>query len=119
VVLVVEDDKAMLKIIISMLQRLDYNILAANSPSEAIRISESQISPIDIILTDVIMPQMNGKELVEFLKVKHDTVKVLYMSGYTDEIITERGLLEENAKFISKPFNKETLAAKLGELSSS
>ena len=79
-------------------------------------ICKEQKGPIDLILTDVVMPQMGGRQLVEQLRQLCQDLKVLYMSGYTDKFIDDRGVLEEGVNYIQKPFSIEGLAKKVREV---
>ena len=99
----------------TMLQRLGYVVLAANTPNQAIHIAKKFLSLIDLVLTDVIMPEMNGRELVERLLKIQTGMKFLYMSGYTANIISKHGMLDEGVLFIQKPFSKKELATKVLE----
>ena len=112
-ILLVEDEPAILQMTISMLQRLGYTILAAKTPNEAIRIASEHLEDIHLVLSDVVMPEMNGHVLVEKLMANRPTMKCLYMSGYTSDVISHHGVLEDDVHFIHKPFNKVKLAAKI------
>ena len=114
-ILVVEDETIILKMTSTMLQRLGYVVLAANTPNQAIHIAKKFLSLIDLVLTDVIMPEMNGRELVERLLKIQTGMKFLYMSGYTANIISKHGMLDEGVLFIQKPFSKKELATKVLE----
>lgn len=115
-ILVVEDEKAILETTKMMLERVGYTILAANTPEEAIEFSKTQESEIDLLLTDVIMPSMNGRDLVEKISQSRPNLKYLYMSGYTADVISDRGVLDERVNFIGKPFSIKNLSIKLREL---
>lgn len=114
-ILVVEDETMILKMTSTMLQRLGYVVLAASTPSQALHIIKEFLSLIDLVLTDVIMPEMNGRELVERLLKIQTGMKFLYMSGYSANIISNHGMLDEGVLFIQKPFSKKDLAAKIQE----
>ena len=114
-ILVVEDEIMLLKMTSTMLQRLGYVVLAARTPSQAIHLTKEFLSLIDLVLTDVIMPEMNGRELTEQLLKIQTGMKFLYMSGYTADLISNHGVLEERVFFIQKPFSKKELAAKVLE----
>jgi len=115
-VLVVEDEKALLNLMEKLLTKQGYHVLASNSPGDAIELCKKNQEKIHLVLTDVVMPLMNGMELYEKIKcIKHD-IKVLYMSGYMGDIITNHGVLEEGASFIQKPFTMESLAKKVREI---
>jgi two-component system cell cycle sensor histidine kinase/response regulator CckA len=96
-----------------MLERLGYTVLAAGTPSEAIRLAGEHVDAIRLVLTDVVMPEMNGKELAEKLRSIHPSLKCLYMSGYTAEVIAHHGVLDKGVSMIQKPFSLGDLAAKV------
>lgn len=112
-VLVVEDEISILKLTDRLLNKLGYNVLAADSPEKAIKTVEEYGGKIHLMITDVILPQMNGKELVEQIRKTWPEIKHLFMSGYTADIIAHRGMLEEGAQFIPKPFSMMELAVKV------
>ncbi len=114
-VLVVEDEPAILKMASVMLLGLGYKVLTANSPLEAIKISHGGVAGIDLLLSDVIMPEMTGKDLAELLLASHPNLKCLFMSGYTANVIASHGVLEEGVNFIQKPFTVRELSIKLRE----
>jgi PAS domain S-box-containing protein len=111
--LLVEDEAAILELAKERLQQLGYTVLTARSPEEAIRSSEGYSGPIQLLITDVVMPQMNGRQLAERLIAQRPALKCLYMSGYTGDVIAHRGVLEEGVSFIAKPFSLTTLAEKV------
>ncbi len=115
-VLVVEDEMAFLKLITSVLDRLEYDVLFAASPSEALALAEGRAGPIHLLITDVIMPEMNGQTLAGHLQSLFPDIKVLFMSGYTARVIAHRGILEEGTHFIQKPFFRKDLAVKIREV---
>lgn len=112
-VLLVEDEPAILKITQRNLEKSGYTVLAANSPQQAMALAEQYSGEIDVIISDVIMPEMNGRVLVEKLMVSRPSLKHLYMSGYTADLIAHHGVLDEGRNFIEKPFTREQLLAKL------
>ena len=112
-ILLVEDDKAILKLGQKMLNSLGYTVLSASTPSEAIRLGEKHINEISLLLTDVVMPEMNGQELSDMLQRKQPDIKTLYMSGYTANVIAHRGVLEDGVVFIPKPISKKELSVKI------
>lgn len=103
-VLLVEDEAALLKIIRMMLERTGYTVLTASTPDEAFRIVEDCTSRIDLLITDIVLPEMNGKSLADKLMVDRPDLKCLFMSGYTSGAIAHQGLLDEGVYFIQKPF---------------
>ena len=115
-ILIVEDEAALLEVTHRSLKAVGYAILAAQSPAEAIRISESHQGPIHLMVTDVIMPGMSGAQLASRLSVPRPEMKVLYVSGYTDDTIVRHGVLEPGLAFLQKPFSPKTLARKVDEI---
>ncbi|MFH0730319.1 MAG: response regulator [Pseudomonadota bacterium] len=114
-VLIVEDEEAILRLTIIMLKNLGFTILAANSPTEAIRLAREQTDGIHLLLSDVIMPEMNGRDLAERILAIHPNCNYLFMSGYTADIIANQGKLDEGMHLIQKPFTARELAAKVRE----
>ncbi|RJP22044.1 MAG: DUF3365 domain-containing protein [Deltaproteobacteria bacterium] len=112
-ILLVEDERAILELGRSLLEILGYSVLAAGTPAEAIAAVEGHAERIDLLLTDVVMPGMNGKELADRLCKVRPGMKCLYMSGYTADVIAKRGILDEQVEFIQKPFLMRDLASKL------
>lgn len=112
-VLLVEDEPAILKFGHECLSRAGMNVLAARTPAEAIEMSDRYTAPIDILLTDVVLPGMNGRELAEHLLRRRPDLVCVYMSGYTSDIIAAHGIVEENIVLIPKPFSAETLLKNL------
>jgi CheY-like chemotaxis protein len=112
-ILLVEDEETILQMTATLLQHLGYRVLAANSPEEAFRLADSSTEKIHLLLTDVVMPQMNGREMAEKLAIKHAGMKCLFMSGYTADIISHHGVLDEGVYFMQKPFSKAELATKI------
>jgi two-component system, cell cycle sensor histidine kinase and response regulator CckA len=113
--LLVEDEPAMLKMGKMMLERLGYEVLTAVGGSAALRLAEEHAGKIDLLMTDVVMPEMNGRDLAERLQGHYPKVKRLFMSGYTADVIAHRGVLPEGEHFIQKPFSLEELARKVRE----
>jgi CheY-like chemotaxis protein len=114
-VLLVEDEPAILKMTRTMLERLGYAVLAASTPGEAIRLAREYPGPIGLLMTDVIMPEMNGRDLAKNLLSLYPDLKRLFMSGYTADVIAHRGVLDEGVQFIQKPFSVKDLRKKLRE----
>jgi len=112
-VLVVEDDEAILRLTAALLERLGYHVFSAGTPEEAKRTAEQQEGSIDVLVTDVVMPEMSGKELSEALQQLCPNMRTLFMSGYTANVITHRGVLDKGVHFIQKPFSISELAEKL------
>ncbi|MGQ9638656.1 MAG: response regulator, partial [Thermodesulfobacteriota bacterium] len=115
-VLVVEDEEVVRKLAVRLLKRQGYRVLEAPDGGQAFLLCEKYSAPIHLILTDVVMPGMSGRELYERLKVIHPDARVLYMSGYTDNAIIHHGVMEEGIDFIQKPFSLEALARKVREV---
>jgi len=115
-ILLVEDELGVRQLVCEMLQRLGYQILQASGGAEALRLFEQHQGSIDLLITDVIMPQMSGRELAQRLKVLQPTLKVLYISGYTDDMLAHHGVLESNVFLLQKPFAPDELAKKLREV---
>ena len=114
-VLVVEDEGAILKLTRESLEQLGYTVLTAGSPEEAIRKSDEHAGAIHLLITDVVMPQMNGRQLSEQLTTSRPRLKCLYMSGYTADVMGHRRILDEGMKFIAKPFSLTVLAETVRE----
>ena len=112
-VLVVEDEVAILQLAQTMLERLGYTVLVANTPGEAVRLAKSHAGEIHLLITDVVMPEMNGRDLSGQLQMLHPGIKTLFMSGYTANVIAHRGILDEGVCFMQKPFSANDLAAKI------
>lgn len=114
-ILVVEDEVAILNLSKTMLERMGYTVLIASSPGEAVRLAEEHASEIHLLITDVVMPEMNGRELVDRIHTHHPDIKTLFMSGYTANVIAHRGILDQGVQFIHKPFSKQDLGLKVRE----
>ena len=115
-ILLVEDNEQVLQLARHFLQNMGYTVLAAENGFKALKILESHTGPLHLLLTDVVMPEMNGRELVEKSSKILPALKVLYMSGYTDNVIANRGVLDAGVAFIQKPFTGLDLAAKVREV---
>jgi len=114
-ILLVEDEPAILKITSIMLERMGYKVIAAPGPKAALKILLETENSIDMLLTDVIMPEMNGRELAASVKRKFPDLKCLFMSGYTANVIAAQGVLDAEVNFIHKPFSIADLAKKVRE----
>jgi len=112
-ILLVEDSRLLAKVTRDFLVSDGYDVLMAANPREAFRISESHHAPIHLLLTDVVMPDMNGRELAEQLLARRPEMKVLYMSGYTNGILLEHAFRAEDSAFIEKPFSHDALSRKV------
>jgi len=115
-ILIVEDDEMVRNFTVRALKGLGYRILIAADGQEAIRISGDHEGPIHLMLTDVVMPGMNGGELEERLRVFRPDIKTLYMSGYTDNAIVHHGVLDKGKGFLQKPFTPDSLGRKVREI---
>jgi PAS domain S-box-containing protein len=115
-VLLVEDEPEVRRLVAKILGMQGYAVMTAASPAEAIAISKRHAAEIHVLLTDVIMPGMNGRELASALANGRPRMKVLYMSGYTDAAITRQGILDPETAFLSKPFTPDALARKVREV---
>jgi two-component system cell cycle sensor histidine kinase/response regulator CckA len=112
-VLMVEDESALLTMAKVMLEELGYLTLTAGSPDEAIALALKHSGKINILITDVVMPKMNGRDLAQRLLPLYPGMKILFMSGYTTNVIAHRGVLNEGVNFIQKPFSMNDLAIKV------
>ncbi|TAN39325.1 MAG: DUF3365 domain-containing protein, partial [Nitrospirae bacterium] len=115
-VLVVDDDPFIRRLIADVLSPLGYQVLVAEGGEEALRTSEGRTEVIDLLLTDIIMPKMNGKVISELISKRHPEAKTIFMSGYTDDVIAHHGMLEPGLHFIQKPIIPRTLSDKLREV---
>jgi two-component system cell cycle sensor histidine kinase/response regulator CckA len=115
-ILLVEDDEMVRTLVRETLQREGYKILDAPGPLEARRIAEQFRPPIQLMITDVVMPKVSGRELAEQLSRKRPDMKVLYMSGYTDNAVLNSGILEKEVAFLQKPFTPGALTEKVREV---
>ena len=109
-VMVVEDDPSILKLAEKILKGLGYIVLTANRPKGAIKLVKEHVGEIHLLITDVIMPEMNGLELVSSIQTLYPNLKCVFMSGYTSDAIAHHGVLDEGINFVQKPFSKEDLA---------
>lgn len=114
-VLMVEDEPALLTMTKTMLEELGYRVLAAGTSGAAIALAEEHASEIQLLVTDIVMPDMNGRDLAKRLLFLYPKIKKLFMSGYTANVIARRGVLEESVNFIQKPFSMKDLAVKVRE----
>jgi two-component system, cell cycle sensor histidine kinase and response regulator CckA len=112
-ILVVEDESAILELTRTMLERQGYTVLTAATPGRAIALANTHSGRIDLLMTDVIMPEMNGRDLAKNMLAVYPDVRRLFMSGYTADIIAHQGVLDEGVHFIQKPFSMKSLAAKV------
>jgi len=115
-ILLVEDETTLLELNQRMLINLGYTVLATTNPNEAIRLATEHQGSIDLLLTDVVMPEMNGRELATALQTVAPHMRQVFMSGYTANVIAHHGVLDQGVHFLQKPFSKRVLAAKLHEV---
>lgn len=114
-ILLVEDDAAIRAMVVKMLISLGYSVYEADSPVRALELVRDKKIPLDLLLTDVVMPEMNGEELAAKLREHYPELQCLYMSGYTVNVIANKGVLKDDVHFLQKPFNKSLLARKIRE----
>lgn len=112
-ILLVEDEVSILKVTAKMLEQLGYSVLSASTPGEALRLAREHPGEIHLLVTDVVMPEMNGRELAEEMVSRHPGIKRLFMSGYAAEVVASQGVLEEGICFVHKPFSGHELASKV------
>ncbi|MDA3864393.1 MAG: PAS domain S-box protein [Deltaproteobacteria bacterium] len=115
-VLLVEDEPAILKIATTILKLEGYTVVAAGTPGEAIYLAKEHAGDIHLLLTDVVMPEMNGRDLAKNILSLYPQLKLLFMSGYTANVIAYQGILDEGVNFIQKPFSKRELTVKVQEV---
>jgi PAS domain S-box-containing protein len=115
-ILLVEDDEAILDLGKTILENLGYTVLAAQAPADSIRIAEEHPGDIHLLITDVVMPEMNGRELAEQLSTIRPNLECLYMSGYTADVMAHRGILDKGLNFIQKPFGSDDLAVRVRQV---
>lgn len=115
-ILVVEDNNELRKLATSILKRYGFTVMEAGEVKKAIDIAKNEKGAIDLLLTDVVMPKMNGRELFNKINKWQPAMEVLYMSGYTDDIISHHGILQEGVHFIQKPFTVQELIQKIQQV---
>ena len=113
-ILVVEDEISILRLAETMIKKLGYSVLSAGTPGEAME--RARENAVDLLITDVVMPEMSGRELADRLREHHPSMKILYMSGYTADVIARQGVLDEGLAFIQKPFSFRKLADRIREV---
>jgi two-component system cell cycle sensor histidine kinase/response regulator CckA len=112
----VEDQAAVADITREMLVRAGYQVLVAGDPMRALEISAGYQGPIQLLLTDVVMPRMNGERLQQAIRAQRPDIAVLYMSGYTDDALACHGVLRPGVHLLEKPFTRERLLEKVREV---
>ena len=111
--MIVDDNASIRQLIVETLKPLGYNCLEAASGEDAISVIRKYSGKIHLLLTDVVMPGMSGRELAEKIRKERPDVKVIFMSGYTEDIIAHHGVLEKGINYISKPITPVTLTKKI------
>ena len=114
-ILLVEDEPSILKTTSLMLKAMGYSVLGAGSPEEALTLARENSGRIDLHISDVIMPEVNGLDLAKSLQSVCPDMKQLFMSGYTANVVASHDILEEGIHFLPKPFNKDDLFTKVRE----
>ncbi len=115
-ILVVEDEPSILRLSTRVLEARGYTVLAAGTPGDAIRLATEFPGEIQLLLTDVVMPEMNGRDLARMLLSFRPQIKQLFMSGHTADVIAHRGMLDPGVSFIEKPFSTDAFVAKVQEV---
>ena len=115
-ILVAEDEELVRELVCEVLEACGYVVLAASSPTQALEVAAGRAGPIDLLLTDVVMPELSGGELAERLTALRPELRVLYSSGYPDDAVVRHGVLEADVAFLAKPFTPETLTRKVREV---
>jgi nitrogen-specific signal transduction histidine kinase/ActR/RegA family two-component response regulator len=115
-ILLVEDEEAVRELVQSILAGRGYNVLVADSPWQAEEVASKYAGEINLLLTDVVMPGRSGRELAARITARRPNIRVLYMSGYTENVVTSGGLLEEGLAFLQKPFSPKALLHKIREV---
>ena len=110
-----EDEPAILRMVGRALTSLGYRVLAAATPGDAIRLATAHSGTIHVLLTDVVMPEMNGRDLARRVMSLHPELSCVFMSGYTADVIANRGVLDDGVFFVQKPFSIHALAVKIRE----
>ncbi len=114
-VLLVEDEEAVRRVVTRVLKGLGYQVTEARDGLDALTVATKLAGPPDLLVTDIVMPRISGRELVDSLRQLWPSLRVLFMSGYADETVGESGPLAPGAAFLAKPFLPEQLAAKVRE----
>ncbi|HNV72231.1 MAG TPA: ATP-binding protein, partial [Candidatus Ozemobacteraceae bacterium] len=115
-ILLVEDEPSLLEISQLMLERCGHTVLTAHSPLTALKIEQEHSGALDLLMTDIMLPEMNGRELRDRLIARRPSLQTLFISGYTADVIARQGLIESGVHFLQKPFNRQKLLDKLAEI---
>src|SRR5262249_42509784 len=115
-VLLVEDEILILRVASAALTALGYNVLTATNALDAIELVERLTDPVHLLVTDVVMPKMGGPDLAKHLVALRPGLRVLFSSGYTENAIVDRGVLDERVHFLQKPYTPSTLARRVREV---
>jgi len=116
VVLLVEDEPGVRELAREYLQMSNYTVLVAEDGHSALELAAMHAGPIHLLMTDVVMPGMGGRELADRMRRLRPEIKILYMSGYTEQAVSQQGILNKDAVLLQKPFTLLTLASKLREM---
>ena len=115
-VLVVEDEPALRRLAVTMLEEHGYNVLQAGNGLDAMAVAERHRGPLDLLITDVVMPKLSGPELAQQLRGLRPGLEVLFMSGYNDSRLVNRGVQQSKVNLLVKPFTPDQLIGRVGEL---
>jgi len=115
-ILLVEDEPNLLNVTKTMLEKQGHIVLTANLPSEAVRLVKIHGTQIDMVITDIVMPEINGRDLISKLLAMNPNLKYLFVSGYSSNFITDDGIMDEGVHFIQKPFSVKSLSSKVAEI---
>ncbi len=115
-ILLVEDQPALLELFRKLLRRDGYQVMAASTPAEALRISQRHPGRVDVLMTDVVLPGMNGRILAEKFAKVHPETRVLFVSGFTENVVTQQGKPDSETSFLQKPFTHQDLSQKIREI---
>ena len=111
-----EDDASVRELTCRILQRLGYQVLIATNGSESLDIADKFDGRIDLLMTDVVLPGLSGREIAERIQVARPGTQVLFTSGYTENVVVHHGIVDKNLNFIGKPYSLQALARKLREV---
>jgi CheY-like chemotaxis protein len=115
-VLLVEDEPALRRLSRRVLAQFGYTVLEAPDGEEALNLAEAYHGPINLVLTDVVMPRLSGRDLAERVQASHPEAKILFMSGYTDDAVVQHGVLSQEVSLLRKPFTPYALAARIRDV---